>query len=368
MRRVLGIIGIVAAVLVGIAILGGGLFTFEVLSRKPLMSSPSTTHASLSRQACIDCHASIAEEWRQSFHYRSLTGPYWKDVREMGFLKVFDWSRKACVNCHAPANVLDLVDPAPSIASAGEALGVECTPNLLREPKGTIPAARADDVTLGVDCTSCHVSTRGIVGTGRYPTAAHETLADRRFQDPSLASDTLCRTCHRATVEAWKRTRFATAGITCLDCHMPRTRAASVTAGPERPRRSHRFAGDKDDSMLGRAVNASMAITADRTARFRITNDRVGHYFPSGGNWLSVQFKAYDASGRVLRQRREAFGKDEALLLDFWPFNTDRRIAFGEQREIFFPLPAGHGTVEAVVRYHDWMRTRTTILTLKDAY
>ena len=47
--------------------------------------------------------------------------------------------------------------------------------------------------------------------------------------------------------------------------------------------------------MLEKAVNASLAITADRKARFRITNDRVGHYFPSGGNWLSVEFKVYDA-------------------------------------------------------------------------
>jgi len=289
-------------------------------------------------------------------------------VRELGYLKVFDATRKACVNCHAPANVLDLAEGVPAAALADEPLGVECTPNLLREPKGTIPAARADDIELGVDCTSCHVSERGIVGAGRHPTAAHETVADRRFQAPALTTDTLCRTCHRATVEAWKRTKFAAMGVTCLDCHMPETSAASVAGGPDRPRRSHRFFGDKDTSMLERAVNASMAITADRKARFRITNDRVGHYFPSGGNWLSVQFKAYDASGRMLKERHEAFGKDEALLFDFWPFNTDRRIASGEQREILFPLPEGHGTVEAVVRYHDWMRTKRTILTLKDQY
>ena len=114
MLRLLRFLGIVAAVLVGLAVLGGGLLAFEVLSRKPLRSTPSTTHASITRQECIDCHAPIADEWRRSYHYRSLTGPYWKDVRELGYLKVFDKTRKACVNCHAPANVLDLADPVPA--------------------------------------------------------------------------------------------------------------------------------------------------------------------------------------------------------------------------------------------------------------
>jgi cytochrome c551/c552 len=366
MRKLLGFLGIAAAVLTGIAILGGTFFVAAVLSRDPPRVSPSTTHPSLSRQACLDCHAPIAEEWRQSFHYRSLNGPYWKDVREMGYLKIFDRTRKACINCHAPANVLDL--GGASRAAAGEPLGVECTPNLLREPPGIIPAARSDDVDLGVDCTSCHVSRRGIVGGGGHPNAAHESGADPRFQTAEMTSETLCRTCHRATVEAWKKTPLPGRGVTCLECHMPERDAASVLAGPVRRRRDHRFLGDKDQPILAGAIHASLAVTADRRARFRITNDRVGHFLPSGGNWLSVEFKAFDASGRMLSRRLEGFGKDEALLLDFWPFNRDTRIPFGEQKEILFPLPDSHGTVEAVVRYHDWMKTWRILVTLKDVY
>ena len=61
-------------------------------------------------------------------------------------------------------------------------------------------------------------------------------------------------------------------------------------------------------------------------------------------------------------------GRDEALLLDFWPFARDRRIAFGEQRDLFFVLPPGSGTVEAVVRYHDWMRVNPIVATLRASY
>lgn len=356
------------AVAAGLLFAGVGLFAFEVLSRDPLKAEPSTTHASSGRTGCLDCHAPIAEEWRQSYHYKSLTGPYWRDTRQLGYLRVFEVLRKPCVNCHAPANVLDLADAVASTAVGENPLGVECTPNLLRNPKGTIPSARSDDVDLGVDCTACHVSKRGIVGSGRHPTAEHEVIADRRFEAPASASETLCGTCHRSAVDAWKQTGLPAQGITCLECHMPEVRAASVVEGPERPRRSHRFPADKDPAMLRKAVNASLDVTPDRRARLRIRNDRVGHYLPSGGNWLSVRFEAYDGSGQRRAERVEGFGREEALVLDFWPFNTDTRIAFGEEKEAWFPLPEGDGTVVESVRYHDWIHVKQTLLALKMRY
>ena len=366
MRRLLRIARKVSLTALGVVLLGGGLFAVKILSREPPRSVPSTRHASLGRTACLECHAPIADEWRQSYHFKSLTGPYWKDVRELGYLDLFDRVRKQCVNCHAPANVLDLEPVAGDRAE--RPLGVECTPNLLREPSGIVPMARADEPELGVDCTSCHVGRRGIMGSGRLPAAEHATFEDARFRDPALASDALCGTCHRSTVEAWKKTRFPAAGITCLDCHMPSVEASAVAGGPPRSRRSHRFPADKDETMLAGAVNATLDVTPDRRARFRLTNDRVGHYFPSGGNWLSVRLEARDESGRVLAERVEVFGREEALLLDFWPFNQDARIPAGELREILFSLPDGHGSVRAVVRYHDWMKTRRTIATLEGSY
>jgi hypothetical protein len=337
-----------------------------VISREPLRAVPSTRHASLGRAACLECHAPIADEWRGSYHFKSLTGPYWKDVRELGYLDVFDRVRKRCVNCHAPANVLDL---APAPAERGDRpLGVECTPNLLREPSGVVPAARADEVELGVDCTSCHVSGAGVVGSGRRPAAEHATTEDARFRDPALASEAICGICHRSTVEAWRGTAFRKEGITCLDCHMAAVEAPSVAGGPPRPRRSHRFPADKDETMLAQAVDATLDFTPDRRARLRITNDRVGHYFPSGGNWLSVRLQARDAAGRVLADQVEVFGREEALVLDFWPFNKDARIAPGEGREVRLSLPDGHGTVRATVSYHDWMKTRRTVATFEGSY
>ena len=363
------IIGLVCLSSLGALLVGAGIVAFAILSRPPLAASTSTTHPTLGRSDCVDCHAPIAEEWRQSYHYRSLTGTYWQDVRQLGYLELFDKARKPCLNCHAPANVLDVGDGSVSRAASKDQLGVECTPNILRNPQGSIPAARLDDVELGVDCTACHVSKRGIVGAGRRPRVSdHETIADPRFQNPSIASETLCRTCHRTTVEAWRRTALAAGGTTCLDCHMPEVRAPSVAGGVERVRRSHSFRADKDDAMLRNAMNATLEITADREARVRLRNDRVGHDLPSGGNWLSVRVEAFDAAGQGLSHLIEVFGKDEPLLLDFWPFNADSRIRSGATRDILLPLPRGSGTVEAVLRYHDWMKTKRTVLTLRADY
>jgi hypothetical protein len=366
MRKVAKIARRVSLAVVGLVLAVAGLFAAIVASREPLRAVPSTRHASLERAACLECHSPIADEWRQSYHFKSLTGPYWKDVRQLGYLDVFDKVRKRCVNCHAPANVLDL---APTPGEGGDRpLGVECTPNLLREPSGVVPAARAAEVELGVDCTSCHVARVGVVGSGRRPAAEHATAEDARFRDPALASEAICGICHRSTVEAWKRTTFRSAGTTCLDCHMPTVEAPAVAGGPPRPRRSHRFPADKDEAMLARAVNASLDLTPGHLARFRITNDRVGHYFPSGGNWLSVRLEARDDTGRVRAERVGLFGREEALLLDFWPFNKDARIPSGERREIQFSLPDGPGTVRAAVNYHDWMKTRRTIATFEGSY
>jgi hypothetical protein len=94
----------------------------------------------------------------------------------------------------------------------------------------------------------------------------------------------------------------------------------------------------------------------------------VGHYFPSGGNWLSVRLEAFDNAGRGVAEHVEVFGREEALLLDFWPFNDDLRIPSGEQREILLPLPDGHGTLRAAVNYHDWMKTKRTIATWEEIY
>jgi len=314
-----------------------GYFTLGALSRDRLEVRPATVHASLSRESCVECHAPIAAEWRKSFHFRSVTGPFWDRIRKKGFADLFRALRVPCMNCHAPANVLDLAAKAH-------------------------PVERSDAPELGVDCVSCHVSERGIAGPGRSVAAPHEVVVDDRFRDPMLASNTLCARCHAEAAQAdvvqeWRQTPFASRGIACPDCHMPKVTAPSVVAGPPRERRSHEFLGDKDANMLRRALDASIRIAGDRTAIVRVTNTGAGHSFPAAGtNWLIVKLQVRDAAGQTVGEAERRFGTKEWIpgYLDFWPFLQVTKIPHGESREVALGLPAGQGTIAAELRYRDW--------------
>lgn len=327
--------------LVGILVLFlgmGGYFTVGALTREPPAARPGTVHSRFSRESCAECHAPIAAEWRESFHFRSVTGPYWQRVRGKLYDRVFKALRMPCMNCHAPANVLDL-------------------------PEGAYPVERTDAVELGVDCVSCHVSEQRIVGPGRAIEAPHEVARDERFRDAALASTALCGTCHEEAgdcgkvVTEWRQTHFAADGVTCLHCHMPEVIAPTVAGGAARRRRSHRFIGDKDEELLRQALNATITLTDGRRAVVRVTNDRVGHSFPASGmNWLFVRVQARDDGGHLVHEVERSFGSREVLpgYLDFWPFRASTKIPPGESRDISIELPSAGGTVSAEFRYRDW--------------
>jgi nitrate/TMAO reductase-like tetraheme cytochrome c subunit len=313
-------------------------FAIGVLVREHPGVKPATVHPTLSRESCIDCHAGITAEWRESFHFQSLSGPFWERIRSKGYEPLFGILRIPCVNCHAPANVLDL-------------------------PDGAHPVERTDAVRTGVDCVSCHVSERGILGPGRATQAPHEVVGDERFRDPVLASTTICTRCHEEqvshakTVTAWRATAFARDRVTCLECHMPMIEATPVAGESPRSRRSHRFAADKNLEMLRRALNASIDLTGDGNAVVRILNDRVGHSFPADGtNSLIVEVTVQDGQGQTVRKEERAFGTKETMpgYLDFWPFLQVTKIPYGESREIQVALPKGRGRVSAEFRYRDW--------------
>ncbi len=317
-----------------------GYFTIGALTRPRLEAIESTRHPVSTREDCIECHAPIAAEWRQSYHYRSLTGPFWARIHDKGFARIFETLRVPCKSCHAPANVLDL-------------------------SPGSIPALRADAPELGVDCVSCHVSTRGITGPGRSTDAPHEVVADERFLGAGPAGVGLCEPCHEErdgsgrVVSAWRRSSFAAQEVTCVECHMPEVDAPVTADGAPRLRRSHRFPGDKDTTMLQRALHATIEVGEGERKRavVRIVNDRVGHDLPAAGtNALIVRVEVRDDSGRVRAVEERGFGTVETVpgYLDVWPFHSVSRIPPGEHREIAIRLPSAHGTITAQFRYRDW--------------
>ncbi len=350
----------------GLLILGGGLslplliagyFAGVRTSKAPVEVRPATVHASLTRHSCIECHAPIAAEWVQSFHFRTVTGPFWQGIRTKGWAKVFDNLRISCMNCHAPANVLDLAE-------------------------GANPVERIEAVELGIDCVSCHVSEQGIKGPGRFVEVkdTHEVIPDDRFSNSRAIATTICARCHESdgdcgrTVSEWKRSEFAEKGVACSDCHMPEVEAPLVVDGPPKLRRSHTFVADKDADMLRKALNASLSFPDGKTAVVRIVNDRVGHALPaSGQNYLLLNVKIHNQAGQLLEDVERGFGLRELIpgYLDFWPFLEDSRIPDGESRHIRVELPSDHGVVSVEFRYRDFFSVKNRDLvfsTMAEAY
>lgn len=328
-----GLVAVPAVALAGVA----AYFAAVASTREPLEVTIGTRHATFDRQSCIECHAPIAAEWRESFHSQTVTGPYWQRLRDKRYDRVFDVLRMPCMSCHAPANVLDL-------------------------PEGAYPVQRSDATHLAVDCASCHLSERGVAGPGRADGAPHEVIRDARFRDPAVTSKELCARCHEEqgdcakVVTEWSQSGFAARGVTCVHCHMPEVEAPSVIGGAIRRRRSHRFVGDKDDDLLRSALNAAIVLDG-RKATVRLTNDRVGHSLPASGmNWLLVTVRVRDAAGGVVSEVARGFGSREMLpgYLDFWPFKVHTRIPAGESRDIEVSLPPAPGTVSATFHYRDF--------------
>lgn len=203
------------------------------------------------------------------------------------------------------------------------------------------------------------------MGSGRSTAAPHEVIADERFQEASLSSTAICARCHAEAqadvVAEWRQTPFADQGITCLECHMPEVEAPSVAGGPVRLRRTHRFLGDKDPTMLRQALDTSIMIGSKGKATVRITNTGAGHSFPAAGtNWFFVNVTVENEAGVVLAEKERGFGTREWIpgYLDFWPFAKVTRIPYGESREIDVDLPSEHGRINVELRYRDWFMVK----------
>ncbi len=259
----------------------------------PLPAGLASTDAS----ACAGCHAEIAAEWRGSGHASSWTNKVFQDAYAVEPLA-------PCRNCHAPNN------------------------------DGGLPAQLA--ASDGVSCNVCHVRGGHVLGVHGVTVAAHAGRVE-----PQLREATFCASCHQFgffsevdgqqvelaepqqdTWGEWTRSSASRQGISCVDCHMPRSGQGAAS------HRSHAFLGGRDLTMLRSAVTAT--VTARREGQDVIVDARVvaaatGHSFPTGDLFRRAEMtiRAGDAvktlsyarrfrdhvavrqDGQIIRERRE---------------------------------------------------------------
>jgi hypothetical protein len=274
-----------------------------------------------SSEACGACHEAEHRAWSRSAHARAHTDPLY--VRELALRP-----SRACERCHAP------------LADATAA---------------TIEGAWADE---GVGCAACHVREGVVVHAHVSGRAPHETRLDARVGQLEG-----CRACHQFpfpapehrgqlthapgewlqdTVGEWVTSEEATAGLACIDCHLPEREGLH----------DHALPGHRDRSLLANALDVRVRLERGARAGALIVTlrSRAGHAVPTGDLYRSLEIRAWRDGGPA---RRELLGRVYARRGTELVEIEDDRVRPGETRRVTLRLPrAGHadGTIHYELR------------------
>jgi hypothetical protein len=208
---------------------------------------------------CLECHATIGLEWRESMHALAWEDPHYQ--KELKGIR----RKKSCYGCHVP-KPMDAQDWTQK------------------------PEPRAESRHLGVDCVACHLAADGetILGPDGFETDAHPTRKSELFDHD--ASNTICIACHATTIgpligiaKDFVETEQTDLGLSCVGCHMPQIKRASAnddagTEYPVRAGRNHRLMTPRDPLFLRKAF---VFRAAEKDGRTVLTIENAcGHRVP----------------------------------------------------------------------------------------
>ena len=294
-------------------------------------------------QTCGQCHAQHYLEWSGSMHAYASQDPLFvalnqraQDAGSVGSL---------CATCHAPLAVRTGASrDGTNLASLPARLqGVTC---YACHNVTEITNTHNNSLRVGNDTTM-----RGAI-SDPLPNTAHGSQYSALHDRSQLDSAKLCGSCHdvvnghgvaiERSFAEWQASAFAgSAGSTCGQCHMPKSREsapiANVVGAPVRERHDHQFPAvdlaltdfpQQDaqrravqsflDTTLQTALcvrgtggNASLVVVVDNVA--------AGHDWPSGAAqdrraWFEVA--AYSGEAEIYRSGSVAPGKDPDPGLD----------------------------------------------------
>lgn len=300
----------------------------------------SPLEASLSPEACGQCHTEQLAAWRTSLHSKTMgPGLRWQ-------LKLMDQDQgNRCLRCHAP------------LAEQKALLALEHGwPNAPKQlPPDYVEAGLGHQ---GLVCAACHV--RGHQRFGPPPRG--EVAADiphGGFTVSTAFGDSrFCAHCHQFpddgpsiagklmedTYRQWLASPYAQGpGMqTCQSCHMPD--------------RQHLWRGIHDPEMTRRAIDVTLKLAPLGDGRHEavatVRNSGAGHHFPTYMvPKVELVFLRHDAGGASQELGRHVIG---------WQVDTpitreifDTRIPAGEASEFRQPFSAPDGggwRVELVMR------------------
>lgn len=301
-------------VVVGLGLASGlALFVVRVrtLAREPL--APGTAAAPLfaTNEACRDCHREIWDEWQADEHSRAwFNEPFLAQ----------DPKKSECNSCHASRPILEVGLDQPA----------------------EIRAARFEE---GIGCLECHANVDHVEG----PDGGTGACAPRA--NPAFRASEVCAPCHAAhgTLDEWRASTFAAAGMTCQTCHMPEVTRPDGSGGTPRRARSHRMRSQADPTMLQEALRLEAEVRG-RTLIVRLANVGAAHAVPGEifNREVFLAARALDRDGTELAHFRESM---KAVRREQRASEPSTQLAAGEERRFEYELPAGAAAAELRVGY-----------------
>lgn len=301
----------------------------------------SALEASLSPQACAQCHPGQFEGWKESLHSKTMgPGIAWQ-------LKLMSQEQgNRCLRCHAPL--------------AEQKALVALDHGWPNAPGRSIPGYVSRDLAhQGLACASCHVRQHERFGPPPRIEPAKDGPHGGFRISQAFADSRFCASCHQFpqdgpriagklqedTYQQWLASPFARPGTgqqTCQSCHMPD--------------RQHLWRGIHDPDMTRKALDVKLSVVGqgggDYEAVAEVRNSGAGHHFPTYMvAKVELLFVRRDRDGGEHELGRQVIG---------WQVDTpitremaDTRIPAGEKR-VFrqaFSAPAGQDwEVELVLR------------------
>jgi hypothetical protein len=268
-----------------------------------------------SAKKCRTCHGQFYEQWNQAMMSQAYTH-HWDEI------EYFDL---AVAHAEKVPELKDVVD------------GCNGCHTPMAFLSGQLPPARPSEGSMAnesVSCEVCHL----ITGTSSDPPFnfsyilqpgpvkyssrenPKESPAHKIEVSPFHRTTEFCGTCHneknpfgvwvKSTQLEWKEGPYASEGVRCQDCHMPKTPFIFASMGQKYDdARLHLFHGAHDPGKVRGTIE--LRINPDiREAEpgevvvftVALFNQKTGHKFPTGSVedrivWMNVE--ASDASGKV---------------------------------------------------------------------
>ncbi|MCM2306676.1 MAG: hypothetical protein NDI91_04290 [Sulfuritalea sp.] len=286
----------------------------------------SPLEAALDPASCGTCHVQQYQDWSGALHAKAMGPGLLGQLQNMPAEDRDE--HQACIRCHAP-----LAEQADSLVAA------------LSRGK---PDKGGGLHQQGMVCATCHMRGYQVFGPARrdgmVPTPADKLPHDGWQVSAAFADSRFCASCHQFepddfalngkllenTYAEWQASRYAKEGKTCQSCHMPDRR--------------HLWRGIHDRDTVRSGV--TIAVSAPRiesgavSAMLSVLNSGTGHFFPTyvTPRIVAEVFQA-GANGRAIAGTRVEYVIGRQVALDLSREIADTRLAPDAEARLDYRRP-----------------------------